>query len=181
MAAYIYAGGTPIIRFTPMNGVLVTDASLGTPVIAVTQGELLLTYEDEALTIDPGTNSISAQMSEEDTITMVDGVPAQAQLAFYNTETGMVTRFPIHEIAVLQSILGGLVTEEEEYEGDDVDEDGEPYPEETFELDDGELSDIDDYEDYVLEDYEEDYEDTLEDDPEELFDIDDVEEADTEE
>ena len=178
MATYIYAGGTPIIRFTPANGVRVDDASLGTPVIAVIQGELALTYETDDLVIDPAANTISAQMSEEDTLTMVDGIPALAQLSFYNEQTGLVTRFPVHEITVLRSLLGGLVTQEEQYEGDDVDEDGEAYPEEEFELDDGTLSDIEEYEDYELEDYEEDYEDTFEDDPEELYEIDDIEEAD---
>ena len=181
MAAYIYVGGTPTLRFKPLNGIHVNDASLGTPSIGIVQGELALTYSGDDLVIDGQANTVSVKLPESDTILLVDDVPAQAQLAFGNTETGDVVRFSAHDLVILPSLLGTLVTPEDEYDDADTeDEDGDPYDEETYVDADGELSDIDDWEDYELEDYEEDYEDTLEDDPEELYDIDDVEEADGE-
>lgn len=179
MAAYIYSGGTPTLRFTPNNGIKVNDQSLGTPVIAVSQEGTFFSYEGSELTVDTSANTVSVTMAEEDTILLSPGVATQAQLCFYNEASGQTVRFPIHDITVLGSIIGSLVEKEGDvtYEDDGLDEDGEPYEQEEYDLVDGELEDLEDYEDYDLEEYEEDYEDTLEDDPEELFDIDDVDDV----
>ena len=180
MAGYIYAGSTPTIRFKPLNGISVSDATLGTPVIAIVQDERSVTYEGEDLTIDTVNNTISVKLDEEDTVVLVPGVPGRAQLIFYNEDAGESIRFPEHEFTVLPSLLGVLTTEEDEVPIEDVDADGQPYETETYELITDELMPAEEYEEYELEDYEEDYEDTLEGDPEELLPADDVEPADEE-
>ena len=171
MATYIYQGSTPTIRFKPLDNISVTDASLGEPSIVISQYDTFLSYDGENISVDGSSNTVSAKMSELDTLRLVDDTPALAQLIFSNETTGEVVRFPVVELTVLQtladSVLDPVSPEPEPPAGEEVEE------EDIYE--EGELTPIEEVEDYELEDWYEFYDDTLEGDPEDLYPIDDVE------
>ena len=170
MATYIYQGSTPTIRFKPLDGISVADESLGAPSIVISQYDTFLSYDGDELTVDAGTNTVSAKMSELDTLRLVDDSPALAQLIFANETTGEVVRFPVVELTILQTLADSVlspVEPEPEPEGETVVED-DIYEE-------GDLTPIEEVDDYELEDWYEFYDDTLEADPEDLYPIDDVE------
>ena len=170
MATYIYQGSTPILRFKPLGGISVSDPTLGDPTIAVSQLDVNIIYDGEDITVDANDNSVWVQMTETETLRLVDGTPVQAQLSFANTDTEQVVRFPIIDLTVLPTIADSLLENieptpepgEDEYDDEDA-------------VEDGDLEDLEDYEDYELADWYEYYDDTLEEDLEDLEPIDDVE------
>lgn len=174
MATYIYQGSTPTIRFKPLNGIKVTDTSLGTPTVIISQEEVFLDFEADRIILDGTANTASVELEEDETILLVNGVPALAQLSFANGDTGEVVRFPIHELTVLQSLAGTMLEDEEE---DEEEEDEVDIPTEVLVDPVGSLVPGYDYGEYQLQDYVEYYGDTLEPDIEELYDPDDVEPA----
>ena len=175
MPLEFYRGSTPTFKFTPTGGLSVFD--LGEPVIAISQELATLTFENDVegeedrITIDPSTNTISVTLTEEESIQFADGVETYAQVTWYQYDEGTdpeddititdIIKFPQHSVTVLPSILGIILPEDEPVEEDPdegLDYDTED-PVGTLIVDEG------DGEEYVVPDYYEYYDDTIEPQP----------------
>ena len=106
--AVIYRGSTPILRFKPTNGMHVSE--LGTPVVAISQELVFISYEGERISIDTEGNSISVRMDEADTLRLVAGVPTSVQEVWYDTD-GNVVRFPVQTVTVSDTIIGSVLAQ----------------------------------------------------------------------
>lgn len=99
MGTIIYRGSTPTIKFKPLNNVTVSD--LGTPSIAIAQELVYLTPE---VTVNTDENSISAKLTEEESLSLVEGVPTSAQQIWVQ-ENGNIVRYPVHQLTVAETIM----------------------------------------------------------------------------
>lgn len=102
MAAVIYKGSTPTLRFKPTNGMHVSD--LGTPTVAIVQA---MVYLEPEVTVDATNNCITVHLSEDDTLQLVPGARTRAQ-QMWVSNTGNVVRFPEHEIEVASTLVQKL-------------------------------------------------------------------------
>ena len=109
MAAVIYRGSTCRIIFKPLDGINVSD--LGEPSIAISQELAFLTPDP---VVDTENNRVYADLTEEETLTLVDGAETKAQIAYVDTEAESVIRFPVHDIRVESTLMWTLMEEEEE-------------------------------------------------------------------
>lgn len=109
MAAVIYRGSTCRIVFKPLGGINVSE--LGEPSIAISQELAFLTPDP---VVDTENNRVYADLTEEETLTLVDGAETKAQIAYVDTEAETVIRFPIHDIRVEPTLMWSLMEEEEE-------------------------------------------------------------------
>ena len=107
MATNIVRGGTCRICFYPQSGLRVE--SLGTPAIAISQELTFLTPE---VGVDVENNRIYADLTEKDTIQLVENTETRVQAAFTNEVTGDVYRFPIHNVNVTETLFGSFSEEE---------------------------------------------------------------------
>lgn len=178
MTMSIFQGSTPTLRFTLQDGLSVTDPALGEPTVTVAQDEVVYILDDERITVDSGTNSVSVTLTEGETIGLVDGYPITAELVYSNDSTESVYRFPPFEIMVLESTMGPIYDHMEPDDPGATDFD----PDDIYEdvITDGEVEEDETIEVYEIEDYMEYYDDTLEPDPEDLYPIEDVEPAEDE-
>jgi len=179
MALSIFQGSTPTLRFTLQGGLSVTDPALGEPTITVVQNDIIYILDDERITVDSTTNSVSVTLTEGETIELVDGLPATAELVYSNDSTESVYRFPPFELAILESTMGPIYDHMEPDDPGATDFD----PEDIYEdvISDGEVEEDEIVEVYEIEDYVEYYDDTFEPEPEDLYPIEDVEPAEDEE
>ena len=99
MGTVIYRGSTPTIKFKPLNGASVSE--LGTPAIAIAQE---LVYLNPEVTINADDNSISAKLTEEETLSMVKGVPTSAKQIWLQNNGGVV-RYPVHKLTVAETVM----------------------------------------------------------------------------
>ena len=120
MSAVIVRGGTCRLIFRPEGGLNVND--LGTPSIAVEQELTFLTPE---VIVDVPNNRIYADLTEEDTIQLVEGLTTRVQAVFTDDETEAVYRFPIHQVTVIETLFGQFFPEEEEEEQEEEPQVGE--------------------------------------------------------
>lgn len=103
MAAVIYKGSTATLRFKPTNGM--TVGNLGTPYVAVSQNRAFI---QPTATANTSSNTVTATLTESQTLLLTAGTRARAQMAFKDSTTGNVVRFPIHEIDVKDTIFSSL-------------------------------------------------------------------------
>lgn len=103
MAAVIYKGSTPTLRFKPTNGMHVSD--LGTPTVAIVQA---MVYLEPEVTVDTTNNCITVHLSEDDTLQLVPGARTRAQ-QMWVTSSDEVIRFPEHEIEVKSTLVHKLI------------------------------------------------------------------------
>lgn len=106
MAAVIYRGGSCRIKFNIKN---VDVANLGEPVIAISQE---LAYLSPDAVVDTENNCVYADLSESDTIQLVDDAETKCQCAFQK-EDGTTYRFPVHNITVSGTLMWTLFEEDE--------------------------------------------------------------------
>lgn len=106
MSTTIVRGGSCRIVFRPLNGVRVAD--LGTPSIGISQE---LTFLTPNVTLDVTNNRIYADLTEEDTMQLVENVETRAQAAFTNDSTEVVYRFPEHYITVVATVFDSFYSE----------------------------------------------------------------------
>lgn len=99
MGTVIYRGSTPTIKFKPLNNVKVSD--LGTPTIAIVQE---LVYLSPEVVVDAEDNSISAKLTEEESLQLVEGVETSAQQV-WKQESGNIIRYPVHQLSVAETIM----------------------------------------------------------------------------
>lgn len=111
MAAIIYRGSTCRIKFKPLMGVTVEE--LGEPTIAIYQDNLFITPEE--VLVDTANNCIYADLTQDDTLMLGDGLETTAQAA-YVKQDGSVVRFPVHTIDVRRTLMWTLEIEEETQE-----------------------------------------------------------------
>ena len=114
MSTKIIRGGTCRISFYPRNGLRVI--AMGTPSIGIRQDNVFLI---PSVTIDNAKNRIYADLTEADTIQLVENVQTQAQAVFTNDETEVVYRFPIHELTVEESVFENFYDLPESYGDED--------------------------------------------------------------
>lgn len=107
MAAIIYRGSTCRIKFRPLGGVSVSD--LGEPTIAIYQDNNFITPEN--VVVDTENNCVYADLAEEDTIMLSDGLETLCQAAYVD-DNGEVIRFPTHTLDVRRTLLWRLTEEE---------------------------------------------------------------------
>ena len=105
MSSAIFRGSTPTLVFKPDNGMHVSD--LGTPTVAVAQAVTFISYEGDDIVIDTENNAIRVKMSEQDTLSLVPGVPTQVQ-QIWTTDESQVIRFPLHELTVMETLVENL-------------------------------------------------------------------------
>lgn len=118
MANEIVRGSNCRICFYPQGGLRVAD--LGDPVIGIRQ-ELAFLLPD--VVVDEDNNRIYADLTEYDTMQLVEGVTTEAQAAFTNDDGEVVYRFPVHQLTVSPTIFGIFFeTIEEEEEEEDSEE-----------------------------------------------------------
>ena len=108
MAANIVRGGTCRLIFKPEGGLHVDE--LGEPAIAIQQE---LTFLTPDVVVDSANNRIYADLKEEDTIQLVEGLETKVQAVFTDETTNDVYRFPIHQVNVTETLFGELFEEEE--------------------------------------------------------------------
>lgn len=106
MANIIYRGSTPTLKFTPTNGMQVSD--LGTPTVAISQNLVFIT---PTITIDAANNCIKAKLTEEETLQLVAGVETKVQEAWLLPDGGNI-RFPIKTLKVEDTLIQTLEPEE---------------------------------------------------------------------
>jgi len=99
MSAIIYRGSHCRLKFYPQDGISVS--SLGDPLISITQENY---YLEPDVTVDTTHNCVYADLTEEDTLMMADGIKTECQVA-YVTQQGVVTRFPVHTLDVRKTIM----------------------------------------------------------------------------
>ena len=63
--------------------------------------------------VDTENNRVYADLTEEETLTLVDGAETKAQIAYVDTEAESVIRFPVHDIRVESTLMWTLMEEEE--------------------------------------------------------------------
>lgn len=100
MANIIYRGSSCRIIFRPSNGLSVS--SLGDPVIGISQEDLYI--EPDTVVVDTANNRIYADLTQEQTLLLSDGIETIAQAA-YRTQNGQVTRFPTHKLNVKKTVM----------------------------------------------------------------------------
>lgn len=110
MANTIYRGSTCRIQFKPKN---VDISLLGDPSIVISQE---YAYVTPTVYINEDDGIIFADLSQDDTIQLVEYLETKAQLIFYNNDTKSVTRFPVHQVNVEPTIAWILYENEEEAE-----------------------------------------------------------------
>lgn len=115
MSAILYRGSTCRIKFTPRGGVHVDD--LGEPSIAIYQENLYLPLDN--VTVDSQNNCIYADLSQEDTLLIAEGLETSAQAA-YSKPDGTVYRFPVHRLDVRRTLMWTIDTGEEEEEEEET-------------------------------------------------------------
>lgn len=115
MAAIIPRGGSCRICFYPQGGLDVTD--LGTPRIGIYQE---LTFLTPDVTVDSSNNRIYADLTEDDTIQLVEDVETQVQAVYLNDQDEIVYRFPIHKVTVTATVFDQFY-EVPEYNYEEVD------------------------------------------------------------
>ncbi len=108
MSAIIYRGASCRLKFTPQNGIQVSQ--LGTPVIGIYQLDY---YFSPDVTVDTANNCIYADLTEENTIMLSDGVETTCQAA-YQLENGTTYRFPVHKLEVRRTVMWKLFEETED-------------------------------------------------------------------
>lgn len=115
MAANIPRGGSCRICFYPQGGLDVTD--LGTPKIGIYQE---LTFLSPEVVVDSTNNRIYADLTEADTIQLVEDVETQVQAVYLNDQDEIVYRFPVHNVTVTATVFDQFYIPPE-YEYDEVD------------------------------------------------------------
>lgn len=101
MAVNIVRGGTCRIVFKPLGGLNVAD--LGTPEIAISQD---ITYvSPDNVVVDVANNRVYADLTEAQTMQLVDGAETKTQVVFTNEETQDIYRFPIHNLTVSETLF----------------------------------------------------------------------------
>lgn len=105
MALVIYRGSTATLKFTPTNGMSVSE--LGTPTVAIVQNLVFLTPD---VTINAADNSISVKLTEEESLRLVPDVETKVQEAWLLGD-GSNIRFPTKKIKVAESLIESLATE----------------------------------------------------------------------
>lgn len=106
MATTIVRGGTCRIIFKPLNGLQVAD--LGTPSIGISQE---LTFLTPDVTVDTANNRIYADLTETDTMQLVENVETRAQAVFTDDDSEVVYRFPEHYITVTATVFDSFYSE----------------------------------------------------------------------
>lgn len=106
MGATIYRGSTPTLKFTPTNGMKVSD--LGTPTIAIAQELVFLTPEP---TVDTENNCVYVTLTEEESLKLVAGVECKVQEAWL-LDNGKNVRFPVKTLQVAETLIQSLGSEE---------------------------------------------------------------------
>ncbi len=101
MAITIRRGDPCKLRFTPTNGMLLAD--LDEAGVAITQDMELIFFSEDDIVVDG--DSITIEMSGEDTMLLVDGVETEIQ-AFFAPEEDQIIRFPIENITILPPAIG---------------------------------------------------------------------------
>lgn len=84
---------------------------LGEPSIAIYQENLYLPLDD--VTVDSGNNCIYADLTQEETLLIAEGLETTCQAA-YSKPDGTVYRFPVHNIEVRRTLMWTIDTGEEE-------------------------------------------------------------------
>lgn len=100
MGMAIRRGASFRIKFRPVSNV--NFATLGTPFVTIQQELMELVPEAH---LDTEHNLVYADVSEAESITLVEDVETQAQLMFSNSD-GTSYRFPVHDITVLPTLFG---------------------------------------------------------------------------
>ena len=111
MASIIYQGTTPTIRFKPLNGMQVGD--LGTPSVYISQALRFIAIDPERITVDDTSNTISFKLTEEETLSLVDGVATEIQAVFEH-ESGDIYRFPVYAGLIIGRTLADTMNPQEE-------------------------------------------------------------------
>ena len=106
MAAVIYRGSTCRIKFRPLGDISVSD--LGEPTIAIYQENNFLTPDN--VVVDTENNCIYADLTEEDTILLSDGLETLCQAVYVDTNDNVI-RFPTHTLDVRRTLLWRLTEE----------------------------------------------------------------------
>lgn len=114
MATNIPRGGACRLCFYPQGGLSV--ATLGTPQIGVYQE---LTFLTPNVTVDQANNRIYADLTEADTIQLVEDVETQVQAVYLNDNGEVVYRFPVHYVTVTATVFDQFYVPPE-YEYDEV-------------------------------------------------------------
>lgn len=107
MANVIFQGSTPIIKYTPINGMKVAD--LGEPSIFIEQPLVFIEIPPEDITIDTNNNCIIAKLKEEDSLSLTGGIAANLQVCFVKDDD--VYRFPVVSLSVSETIVSRLTEE----------------------------------------------------------------------
>lgn len=108
MSVTIYRGSTCRIIFRPLNGL--TVSSLGDPVIGISQDDLYI--EPDTVVVDTANNRIYADLTQDQTLLLSDGIETTAQAA-YRAQNGQVTRFPTHKLNVQKTVMWTIEEVEE--------------------------------------------------------------------
>lgn len=116
MASIIYQGTTPTIRFKLLNGMQVGD--LGTPSVYISQALRFIAIDPERITTDTSSNTISFKLTEEETLSLVDGVTTEIQAVFEH-ESGDIYRFPVYAGLVIGRTLADTMNPQETPEEED--------------------------------------------------------------
>ena len=106
MSLTIFRGSTATLKFTPTNGMSVSD--LGTPTVAIVQQLVFLTPD---VTVDTDHNCITVTLTEEESLQLVPGVETKVQQAWL-LQDGSNIRFPVHKLTVEETLLQSLASEE---------------------------------------------------------------------
>lgn len=114
MGTTIYRGSTPVIKFKVLNDVTVSE--LGTPSIAIAQELVYLTPE---VTVNAADNSITAKLTEDETLSLVEGVETSVQEIWQQAD-GTIIRYPVHALTVAETIMEEVNPEPEPEPGEDL-------------------------------------------------------------
>lgn len=109
MATILYRGSTCRIKFTPLGGLHVSE--LGEPTIAIQQENSFIVPDD--VTVDTVNNCIYADLAQEDTLLLAEGLETTCQAA-YLKQDGTVYRFPVHKLDVRRTLMWTIEPDEEE-------------------------------------------------------------------
>lgn len=93
-------GSSCRLCFYPQGGINVAD--LGDPVVAIKQE---LTFISKDAVVDVENNRVYVDLTEEDTIQLVENVETKVQVVYLNDDSETVYRFPIHNLIITDTLF----------------------------------------------------------------------------
>lgn len=100
MATTITRGSTCRIKSSPLGGLKISD--LGAPQIYISQD---LSFISKDATVSDDGSYIYCDLTESETLELVDGVETRIQVVYVNDAENKVYRMPIHIATVLPTLV----------------------------------------------------------------------------